>query len=183
VVKLSTAGAGVEDTGGVGLERALVSLDGDGEDGALEGSLHLGGVVSGDVFVALGLNAGVGLAAVGAGAVTGGVLPVGGKGGVMGLVVLVGLVLPATTATVAGGVAGDELLLGEVVEGTVSNSPLGLESAVSGERPAGAALALILDGVDVTEGNPVNGGASGSNLGDVLVVLVLLGHGLVGKEC
>jgi len=114
----------------------LVSLEGDGEDTDLKSGLHLVGVVSSDVFVALGLNAGVGLAVVFTGTVTGGVLPVGSKGSVMGLVVLEGLVLPATTATVAGGVTGDELLLSEVVEGTLVDSPRGLESAVSGERPA-----------------------------------------------
>ena len=52
VIEGGTALGGVEDTRLVNLEDSLVSLDGDGEDGLSESSLHLVNVVGGDVGVA-----------------------------------------------------------------------------------------------------------------------------------
>jgi hypothetical protein len=101
VIKRGATASAVENTGGVVLENTLISLEGDGKDTGLKGSLHLVGVVSGDVNVSLSVDGGVGVAVVLAGTVTGGVSVSRFEGGVVGLVVLEGLVLPTTIATVA----------------------------------------------------------------------------------
>jgi len=95
------------------LEAVLVGLDGNREDVGVKSGLHGGDGVSGDVDVGGGLNNGGVGGVVLARSVSGGVW-VGGLGlGVVGLEVLNSSVGPATIATVASGVAINELLLGE----------------------------------------------------------------------
>jgi len=72
--------------------------------------------------------------------------------------ILPGVVVVTSIATIARCVAGDNLLLGEVVKVLLSASDGvgGLNSASGGEGPAGAALALVLDADHVASRNPVD---------------------------
>ena len=64
VVKSGSTFSAVKDTATVELENRLVGLNGDGEGLLCKGGLHGGDVVGGDVSVASGLHAGLGLARV-----------------------------------------------------------------------------------------------------------------------
>ena len=141
--------------------------------------MEVGGV-GGDVAVRLGLDAGVVGAGVLAGTVLGGVAVGRLVHGVVSLEVSEALVSPAAIAAVAGGVAINELLLGEGVEVAVGNALSTFGGGDGGEGPAGAALALVLDGVDTTVVNPVGAGAV--ELGDLGLVSDVLALGLVGKD-
>ena len=116
MVKSGAAPVAVEDTRAVGLEDVLVSLDGDGKRLKGQSSLHLVDVIGGDKGVAGNFDRGS-LALVicaGGNAACARDIGVGRlKLGLVGLVVLECLVLPATVAGVVGSGAGDELLLGE----------------------------------------------------------------------
>lgn len=112
------------------MEDSLVSLDGDGEDTVEKGSLHLGRVISGDVGVSSGSNGGVRFGGVFAGTIRSSVWVGGFRRCVVSFVPGKGLVLPTTIAAVTGSVTVNELLFGERVEGTVVDSPLGLEGTV-----------------------------------------------------
>jgi hypothetical protein len=113
VVEVSTAFGTSDDTRGVVLEDGSVGLNGDGNGLLVEGGLELGGGLSGDGGVGFSTNT----ASVGsslAGTVSAGVFVVRLVGEVVGLSVSVGVVLPATVATVVTvGGAVNELLLGE----------------------------------------------------------------------
>lgn len=174
VVKVGAAGGG-EDTRLVQLEGGLVSLDGDGHGALVQGSHHGGVGVLGDIGVA-GRSGGSVLGARGLGA---GASLLGGAGGVRvsGLsaetTVLLdpgeGVVHQTTVAahvfaTVGASVAINELLLGEGLQVAVLVVVSTLKSTGGGERPAGAALALILDRGDGTLGNPVDGGSQGGEV-------------------
>ena len=67
-------------------EEVGAAVDGDGEDVALEGSLHLGAAVGGHVGVACGLDISVAVAVVLAGSVTSSVLVGALSNSVVGLV-------------------------------------------------------------------------------------------------
>jgi len=100
----------------------------------------------------------------------------------VGLVVVEGLVLPSTVASVAGGIASDELLLRERLEGAVSDL-VGTFHGTSGrEGPARSALSLILDWGDGTSGNPVDGVLSNLVLSLKVVELGHVGVGSVGED-
>eukprot|EP00757_Euglenozoa_sp_SAG-D1_P014769 gene14769-biopygen4052 len=68
-----------------------------------------------------------------------------------------GVVHESTLASVVNGVTGHEHLLGDGDEGVSGKLPLSLDVSGSGERPAGSALALVLDVGDGTLGSPVDG--------------------------
>jgi hypothetical protein len=68
MIEGGTAIGGVEDTGLVGLEDHLVSLDGDGEWLGGQSGLHLGGGVRGDCEVVGDGDSGGGAGVIGAGA-------------------------------------------------------------------------------------------------------------------
>jgi hypothetical protein len=135
VIELGSAGGGVEDSTGVLLEGSSVGLDGDGGwslgNGSLEGidGSSLDGVDSLGVDLTLG-----GL--ILAGSISGGVwvgrlelLSVGGN-------VLHGVGLPSTIASVGGGVAVDDLLLGEGEEASGLDEVVSLNGGSGGEGPA-----------------------------------------------
>lgn len=163
VVKVGTAGGGVEDTGLVHLEDELVGLNGDGSwlegDGGLEGrdgvGLDVG--VARDLDLLEGLVRGAGAGGAGARGVW--VVRVQFIG--VGLQVVEGRVLPTAIAAEGGLVAGDDLLLGEGDELTGLEEVSTLNGGDSREGPAGSASGLVLDGVDGTLGSPVDTVRSG----------------------
>lgn len=158
MVERSSALGRVEDSSLVALEDRSVGLDGDGDwsllDGGLEGSNGFGsnGVVGGGRDVS-----GDGLA----GSVFGGVWPLSLGGEWVGLGVGKSIGLPSTTATRAGGGAGNNLLLREAQELSLGNLVVSLDGGDSREGPAGSALTLVLDGVDGSLGSPVDGSGDG----------------------
>ena len=80
-----------------------------------------------------------------------------------------GVVHEATVAAVVDGVAGHELLLRQGGQGVAREEPLALDATGGREGPAGAALALVLDGGHGTVLAPVLGLARGG-------LDLLLGH-------
>ena len=142
VVELSAATGVVEDTATVALEDGLVSLNGDSEDTLLEGSLHLARVLGSNTNVsrsAGGVGIGWLVRVVLAGTITTSVSVVGLVVGVVALVVLEGVGLDTTVATVAGSVTINELLLRQAVEVAGLGGPVVLHASHGGEGPAGTA--------------------------------------------
>mmetsp|Transcript_228 Transcript_228/g.341 ORF Transcript_228/g.341 Transcript_228/m.341 type:complete len:336 (+) Transcript_228:102-1109(+) len=169
VIELGAALGGVEDTGPVGLEDHLVGLDEDGKGLLGESGLHLGGVAGGNGTVRGDRDGGGGGSVVLASAASlGGAREVGVGGLELGLVGLEVAEGPERVATVAALVEGvgavNELLLREGEELTGGLEVGTLERASGGERPAGAALALVLHGGDGTGIDPVD------TVGDVRLV-------------
>lgn len=83
--------------------------------------------------------------------------------------------------------AGDEVLLGELVEGAVEDSLGALKRASSGESPAGTALTLILDGVNDggSHGGPVDRGGESNGVGgseDFVSLVVLIASDVLKTE-
>jgi len=113
VVKIGAARCGVEDTIFVVLKCRLVSLDGDREWLTSKGGLHLGNVIFLDVGVGCDLGSSLALRIVLALAIQASVCVHRLKFGVVRLVVLEGLVLPATVASMVSGGAVHKLLLRE----------------------------------------------------------------------
>jgi len=182
VVKVGAAGLGVEDTTRVELEDEGVGLDGNGDWAVSDGGLEGLGAVGGNSVAASGGHDDLALA-------VSAVLVVGDIG-VIGLLlhaVVVGVLegsahvtTVATEVSVLTAGAIDELLLGQLVELTVLDLVSALHGTNGGEGPAGAALALVLDGVHGALGPPVDGGGDGNRLeGGLSGGLV---HGLVGKD-
>ena len=139
VVKAGSALRGVKDTGSVGLEDSLIGLNGDGQRLGGKGGLHLVDAVLGDESVVADIDRGGRprvVKAGGTGTITRGVGVGGLELGVVLLVVLESLVLPATTATVVSGGAGDELLLREAEEFTSGEEVGTLNCTGGGESPA-----------------------------------------------
>ena len=113
-----------------------VSPVGDGSSG--EGG-EGGGAGSGD-----SLSRGVGVVGLGAHAAG-------------GLDVLEGVGGKSSVAALVDGVAGDELLGGELGEGVSGNGPGSLDGLGGGEGPARSALLLVLDGGELALVVPVEG--------------------------
>jgi len=84
------------------------------------------------------------------------VVLVGGESAA-GLDVLEGVGGEASVAAVVGLVATHELLGGELSEGVSGDGPGGLDGLGGGERPAGSALLLVLDGGELALVVPVEG--------------------------
>jgi hypothetical protein len=82
------------------------------------------------------------------------------------LEVFVAVVRHATIAACIAAVSGavNELLLGKLVEASFEDCSGTFETGNGGESPAGAALALVLDGADSTFGSPVDGKGRGLNV-------------------
>ena len=139
VVEVGSAGWGVEDTAVVHLEDGLVGLDGDGDDSLVEGGLELRDAVAWHVGVSsdadLTSRGELGVAVSGSSG-SGGVWVVRLKSLWAGLEVLEGLVLPSTLASVARGLARDELLLGEGEEGSSLDLMGSLDASGGTESPA-----------------------------------------------
>ena len=120
------------------LEDGLVGLDGDRHWLLVDGSLELRDGFGWDVGVHLNLNLSLGLVILARSSGT-------GSGGVwvitlellkVGLEVSEGMGLPSTGASVGGGVAGDDLLLGKGEELSGLDEVSTLNGAGGGESPA-----------------------------------------------
>merc|ERR1719498_1945179 len=160
VAEGGAAGVGGEHTAGVELEAGLVGLDGDGHRLLGHGGHHSVVRVLGDILVAG--DGGHRLARAGAAGAVLGLVRVrllGAKAAV-GDDVLEGVVHEAAVAALVAVAAGavHELLLGEAGELAGGDEGDALSRAGGGERPAGAALALVLDGGHGALGAPVDGG-------------------------
>ena len=140
VVEAGAATGGVEDTRLVGLEDELVSLDRDGKGLLGESGLHLAGAGGGHSQVVRDSDGGSAGLIVLAGVVSAGVgVDRLELGLVTILVVVVGLLLKATAATVVAVLSGsavNELLLREGLELTSGEVVGTLEGASGGESPA-----------------------------------------------
>ena len=113
VIEVGSASGG-DDTGSVRLEGHLIGFDGNGDWSDGKGGLHLGGGVSnigegGDSSDTLGFV----VVAAGDSTSTGGVWVFSLGGLSVGGNVFHTLGLPSTSASIAGGVARDELLFGK----------------------------------------------------------------------
>jgi len=156
VIEVGSAGSGVEDTTGISLEDELVGLDGHGDWGEGDGGLELGNGVGWDVVVRSNVDL-AGVLGIFAGSVNSvvGVVSLELLGGLLG--VGEGGILPSSIASVGSGIAVNELLLGEGKEISTLDEMSSLDGASSGEGPARSALTLVLDGVDGTSIDPVDG--------------------------
>lgn len=155
---VKVGGAVLEDTSGV--ERPVGGVDGDGDRLSTEGGGELTAVSGGDVVEGGNVvSATVELA----GLVTAGIRVFGGGGDAVLDDVLEGVVHPTTVASLVAEAARavDQLLLGKVVLSLAVDSLVGLNLGVGGEGPARSARSLVLNGGDVTLGNPVDGGSGG----------------------
>ena len=92
----------------------------------------------------------------------------------VGLSVLHGFVLEASVATVRGGRAVNELLLGDRDEVSGLDLVVSLESGDGREGPAGSAVTLVLDLVDSSLGSPVDTGGKTSLLENSWLCSVVL---------
>ena len=139
MVKSCSALGAIEDTARVGLEDVLVGLNGDSKGLNSKGGLHLADVAGGDETIVGdvdGSSAAFVISASRLGAVARDVWVDGLELSLGGFPVLEGLVLPATTAAVVGGRAGNELLLREGLELASLDEVLTLEGTSGRERPA-----------------------------------------------
>jgi hypothetical protein len=164
------AGGGVKDALGVEHE-VLLSGDGDGDDAARGGGLERS---------LRGGNVGVARASTGDMGLVEGALAIGSLVGVrrlrvftMGnlLDVVERVVHETAVAALVAGLTGavDKLLLGKVGELAGLLEVGAFERGDGGESPAGAALALVLHGVDAALGAPIDSGGDG--IGGVVVVV------------
>jgi len=178
VVQVGTAGAS-EDTALVELEGSLVSLNGDGDRADVQGAHHVSIAVGLDVDVAGRSNTGD----LGAGRLVAGTSSLGGARCVRIVSFLAdttvlgdpveGMIHQTTVAahigtTVLEVVAVNQVLLGEGDQGAVLVEVSTLKSTSGGERPAGTALALILDRSDSTLGGPINGGSQSGDISSLV---------------
>eukprot|EP00128_Syssomonas_multiformis_P003521 Colp12_sorted_trinity150504_noHs@28039 len=174
VVQVGAAGSG-EHTRLVQLEGGLVGLDGDGHGLLSQGGHHGGVGVLLHVSVGLGGDLGVlgalgvagasllgGAGHVGVVSLSADTAPLGGpvEGGVHEAAVAAHV-----GAAVGLHVAVHKVLLGEGHQGAVLDLVSTLQSTGGGERPAGTARALVLDGGDGTLGGPVDGRGEGHGVG------------------
>lgn len=158
VVKRVTTGGSSDDTRVVVLVDRSVSLNGDGNGLLVKSGLELGGGVSFNGGVAGGTNT-TSVRVLLARTVFASVSVVRLVGESVALGILVGIVLPATVATivtVSGAV--NELLLGERDKFTSLDEVSTFETTSGGESPAGTTRTLILDRGDSTSVDPVNAG-------------------------
>ena len=139
MVEAGTARGAVKNTTLVSLEDVLVGLDRDSKGLNSKGGLHLADVAGGDETIVGdvdGSSAALVISASRLGAVARDVWVDGLELSLGGFPVLEGLVLPATTAAVVGGRAGNELLLREGLELASLDEVLTLEGTSGRERPA-----------------------------------------------
>jgi hypothetical protein len=139
VVEAGSASSGVKDTTGVELEDRLVSLNCDGNDLLVDGSLELGDAVGWNLLVSSNLDLTEGLllgVARSGNTLSRGVWVLGLEGLTVRLEELEGMALPSTVATVGGVVAGDDFLLGKGEEGSGSKEVGSLGNSGGTESPA-----------------------------------------------
>jgi hypothetical protein len=153
LVELESAILG-KDTTGVGLERHLVSLDGDGSRRSVEGDLHVANDLRGSLSavvrnVSIVDDLSFTLSSVvSACVVSSSVRIVGVQFLASRLQVIPSVVVPATIATlvtITGGTI-DELLRRENIKSISNHALSGLDRLSSGEGPARSTLSLILNG-------------------------------------
>jgi len=170
VVELFTASSG-ENTRGVGLESVLVSLNGDSNGLLGNSGLELSGASGWDGDERFDTDDTV---LVTAGRINTLVWVVSLVVELVSLGVVEGLVLPSTVAThvTVGTGAVNKLLLRKRNKASSSDGVVTLHSTSGGERPAGTALTLILDGGD-SRTSPVD-------LSNISLRQVRSGHVLVG---
>ena len=141
------------------VEDFLVGLNSYGDDTLLNGTLEGVGRSWGNVSVVLNGNVTGGEGGIARRSITlssGVSIRVGGLSVLrVGLEVLESLVLPASIATEAGLVAGDELLLRKAQEIAGGSEVSVLDGSSGRESPARTTVSLVLDGVDTTLGSPV----------------------------
>ena len=169
----------------VGLEDVLIGLDGDGKGLGGKSGLHLSDIIGRDESVSRHIDGGGALLIVSTSWDGTGTRDVGVgrlKLSLGCLPVLESLVLPATVASVVGSGARNKLLLGERLKGSSADEVFALKSTSGGERPAGTALALILDGGDTTSSDPVDTGGVDERLVVDLVLFVLNSLALVAEH-
>jgi hypothetical protein len=152
------------------LEDSSVGLNGDGDWSLVDGSLKLLDRVGWDVGVSSNVDETLGgIKFAGSWRSGSGGITVVSLGLLLGfLEVLESLGLPSTATSVAGGIAGDEFLLGKGEEFSWLEEMSSLNSAGGWESPAWSALSLVLDGVNGTLGSPVLGGGVGWLKGNVV---------------
>jgi hypothetical protein len=191
MVQVSTASSG-EDTRLVELEGGLISLNGDRDRLLVEGRHHGRIAILSNVSVGgrsdLGILGDRGLAGArglgGAGGVR--IVRLGGKAAVL-LDPGEGAVHEATvathvSATVLAVVTVNQVLLRERLQGADLVLVCTLKGTGGGERPARAALALVLDTSDGTGGNPVDRGGKGRNVSSSVHVGGRLGLNRAGGQ-
>lgn len=144
------------------LEVGSVSLDGDSNRSLGDGSEELIAGIVGDTSVGGDTDSTLGFVSLA-------LLLLNGLVGIacfsfkfVLLSILESPLLPSTFASVGLGVAINELLLGEGDELTGGNLVSTFHGTSGGERPAGTALSLVLDGGDSTSILPVD------NIGEVI---------------
>lgn len=180
VIKAGSASGRVHDTGFVGLEGAVVSLNEDRDGLLVEGGLDGGGRVLSDHFVGGGLDTGSSVV-VSASSTLALVRVRGLRHGVVLLVILERGVLHTSIASIVRLGAINELLLREGEEGSGRDEVSSFHGHVGGERPARTALTLVLNGVDGTLGSPVDttggsGSRAGAGTGTVVAGLLAVGQ-------
>jgi len=138
VIEVGSTLSGVDDTTGVVVEDFLVSLDGNGDDTLLNGTLEASSRVLRNVSVVLDLNVTGGLSGIADASVS-------GSRGVgifvflslsVALQILESSILPATVATLAGAVARNEFLLRKAQEVTGGSEVSVLDGSGGRESPA-----------------------------------------------
>jgi len=152
MVELESAILG-KDTTGVGLERHLVSLDGNGSGRSLEGDLHVanncrGGLIFVDHVCIVNDLSFTLRSVVSAGVISSSVRVGGVQFLAVSLEVFPSVVVPATIASgvFTVGRTVDELLRREYIKSMSSHALSGLDRLSSGEGPARSTLSLILNG-------------------------------------
>jgi len=160
VVEIDSASHRIKDATRVHLEDGLVGLDSHGCRLLGDGSLELINGFGFDVVVVRHIDLSLGGGSL--------ALSVNALVGVVGFefhAVLLGIEesvrLPSTVATVRSGITINELLFREGDEVTSLQEMSSFHGSGGGERPAGSALALVLDGGDGTLLGPVDGGLVG----------------------
>lgn len=139
----------------VALEDGCVGFDGDGRWAGGDGSLELSNGIGENVGVSGGLDLTFGLV-VSAGSLSGGVWVGSLEFLTVGVEVVESVRLPSTLATVGGGVAINDFLLGKGEESSGLDEVGTLNGGGGRESPAGTALFLVLDWVHGTLGSPVD---------------------------
>ena len=135
MVEVGSASSRVEGSSFVSLEDGGVGFDGDGGWSLGDGGLELGNGVGLNLDVGLNVDLTLGLVVL-AGTLSGSVWVGTLELLTVGLDVVEGVGLPSSLASVRGGVAVDDLLLGEAQKVSGGNLMVSLNGGGGGESPA-----------------------------------------------